>query len=521
MYYINFNSIVKLFLSLAIFFYANILFSQKEDNVWVSGYNALNKNKPDIGNEKMFGTVKLIFKNDSTSQSRVRYALNYFLTNSSICDSNGSLLFYTNGTKIFNKYDSLMQNGDSINEGNYIIQIDTSLRSGGYNLFQSSIIVKKPISGNIYYLFQTFLDYNKSVSSDFYISKLLVTTIDMNANNGLGKVIAKNETIIDGDFGSCISMCRHSNGEDWWLVIKEQHTNCFYKILINDLGYSTNISKDCEGSIAKPQDYHPNSCFSPDGKKYAYLSRKDGLYLFDFDRCYGKLSNHQNIHIADLQDSLFPFFGVSFSPNSRFIYVSSSYYIYQFDLDSSNIQKSEIRVGEYNEIIDTPWIIPAFFYSSQLAPNNKIYISTGSGTLFYHIIDSPDVKGKGCKFIQNGLRLMTFNGSLPNFPHFRLGKANDGCGADVIEVKVKNEKLKIFPNPASDIVSIDFGEYINNKIKIFITNTLGEIIFNKTEQIDARQLSFQTDKWSSGIYFVIVKDEDNNILLKSDLNVSH
>ncbi len=57
----------------------------------------------------------------------------------SICDTNGSLLFYTDGMTVYNKNHIVMPNGTGL--------------LGHNSSTQSAIIVKKPMSNNLYYIF--------------------------------------------------------------------------------------------------------------------------------------------------------------------------------------------------------------------------------------------------------------------------------------------------------------------------------------------------------------------------------
>ncbi len=75
---------------------------------------------------------------------------------------------------------------------------------------------------------------------DFYpnciVRDFLLTTIDMNANQGLGKVVEKNLPVLTGCFQvACAN--RHANGRDWWLLLgdNQQDTIVF--------GYSRRLER--------------------------------------------------------------------------------------------------------------------------------------------------------------------------------------------------------------------------------------------------------------------------------------
>src|SRR5690606_34052923 len=119
--------------------------------------------------------------------------------------------------------------------------------------------------------------------------------------------------------------------------------------------------------------------FSPDGTKcvhYSQVSMSAGNFLniYDFDRCTGLLFNPIHENIVDSAWSG----GVAISPNSRFLYVTSYDYIYQYDLWSYDILATKDTVAIYDgyEIVITPiFTLPTRFFLMQLGPDGRIYIN--------------------------------------------------------------------------------------------------------------------------------------------------
>ena len=78
-------------------------FSQKYDYRWVIG---------DPG-----GNIDLLFTDSSAHAISHHRDIEMSNGQTTISDSAGNLLFFTNGAKVFNVDDSIMQNGDSLNYG--------------------------------------------------------------------------------------------------------------------------------------------------------------------------------------------------------------------------------------------------------------------------------------------------------------------------------------------------------------------------------------------------------------------
>jgi hypothetical protein len=503
------TSIQKCMLVL-IFFSLNLkCFSQKEDNIWFTGYEGGNSDGTlDTGSYTFFGISKLDFSGDTLQINRTRKGVNFDFTNSTICDSLGNIILLTNGTKIYGRDNKMIENGDSLMYGFITENYAPSTKEYGFLTPQGAITIKKPGSKNSYYVFYTFIDTTPDFNFHQYGKELRFAEVDMDANNGKGRVIIKEKAVIADSIGICFSACRHANGRDWWLVTQEINSNCFYKLLVDPTGVFK-ISKDCEGWVQNLNlRFCPASCFSPKGDQFAYINRTDGLYVFDFDRCLGTLSNRGNIRIKEINDSSFSMLSVAYSESGRFLYVSVGIRIFQYDMWASDIQSTRYTIGEYDNFIDTinKWIPSPALYTMQLAPNGKIYLGTGNAAPYFHIIEEPEKPKDSCMFKQRGLRLPTLSIGVSNFPYFRLGKANDGCGADVIEVKVKNEKLKIFPNPASDFIYLKMDDDIST---IEISNILGQIQKTKFEK-ENNLIKIDLNILIDGTYFIRGFDRDHN-----------
>ncbi|MCB9295253.1 MAG: hypothetical protein H6559_19350 [Lewinellaceae bacterium] len=162
------------------------------------------------------------------------------------------------------------------------------------------------------------------------------------------------------------------------------------------------------------------SCFSPDGKKYAridikYLGESEHrVTVYDFDRCTGEFTSFTSFTFVDwaLGGG-----GIAFSENSRFLYVIAWLNIYQFDLTSSNVGATLLKVAEYDGFVTPINNQSTPFRTAQSTPNGEIFVNCASNANYFHIIQSPNQKGLACNAQQHALEIPTFNfNSIPTSP---------------------------------------------------------------------------------------------------------
>src|SRR5580692_4497975 len=81
-------------------------FTQKSDYIWLSGYNGYPHPIYDPSDSFYFATTILNFNYSPLQIEMDSLQMNFSRTNTSFCDSNGNLLFYTNGIYVANRLDS-------------------------------------------------------------------------------------------------------------------------------------------------------------------------------------------------------------------------------------------------------------------------------------------------------------------------------------------------------------------------------------------------------------------------------
>jgi hypothetical protein len=333
---------------------------------------------------------------------------------------------------------------------------------------------------------------------------LYYSLIDMSKNNGLGEVTEKNISILQDTFSrGALHGVRHANGRDWWIICPEYKSNCYYKLLLSPAELSTPV-KQCLGHEWNNRDNTGGVAFTPNGEKYVRSQADNGLNIFDFDRCKGELSNP--IHISLLPDTN-RISGMAISGNSRFVYVTFSNKIYQFDLWGPDIAASKTLVAEYDGYDSSG--NPTTFYHAKLAPDGKIYICTSGPTYYLHVINNPDSLGMACEVLQHEILLpYTHFASMPNTLNFRLGAKAGLC--DTLTTSSQQPQsystkqgVHLSPNPASETVEIRFDES-RERSRIRVFNLLGQLV-NQEEIAEKSSVNMSVSGWPSGTYIVQVE----------------
>lgn len=84
---------------------------------------------------------------------------------------------------------------------------------------------------------------------------------------------------------------------------------------------------------------------------------------------------------------------------------------------------------------------------------------------------------------------------------------------DMIKINKKQNEINIYPNPVKSILYIDFGISIKKKLKIELYDVLGRIVIYK-KTFNKIKTDINIVNLYAGIYFLIIKDEDNIIYRK-------
>ncbi len=472
------------------------LSAQGINTLWCLGYD--NQSGTPVGGFDMnfiSGSLNI------TTKSR---NINYGDVSATICDSNGQMLFSSNGAFIINALGDTMLNGSGLSPSYYT----NNHRWSGLWIPQSVIIIPKPGSTTNYYLIHSTIDDSVQYAYHIYYSE-----IDMTLDNGLGSVISKNNILLNDTLNpGLITAVKNANGRDWWFVVHQSITNRYYIFGLDPYGINYYAS-DTIGEIRRPAN--GQSCFSPDGSKFAVYDARNDLDIMDFDRCSGVFSNCIHVSINDSAAGG----GVAFSSNSKVLYVSSTVYVYQFDMDAPDIALSKTTVAVWDTNYSPSPPAATTFYQSHLAPDNKIYICFTNGTLDIHVIDYPDSIGMACHLCQHCVHLPRYNATtMVNHPNYFLG-AEHGSICDSLTNAVPNISTSIisfnlFPNPARSVLYItQSNKEIIKLISIF--NSLGqEQLINYSSIKNGEYMEVNISSLSPGIYFLEMMSDRQKVVKK-------
>jgi len=266
--------------------------------------------------------------------------------------------------------------------------------------------------------------------------------------------------------------------------------------------------------------------FSPNGKWYINCNHTEGLQIFPFDRCSGRLSNP--VIVDWLPEDQHDAVGVAVSPSSRYIYARGGRKnLYQFDLNADTIAHSRILVDSFDGYSE--YGVPITFYQLMTAPNGKIYMTATNGVRYLHVINSPNLAGRDCNFVQRGLPLKGFNGpSLPNFPHFRLfdvpGSVCDTLGIDgkpTPDDTLRPIRLlprpcegdfSLWPNPASVSTLLVLPACGVGRVDMY--DAVGRLVLHFPIPAGSRDIPIEVLLLPAGLYFLQVRTQNGGRVVK-------
>ncbi len=418
---------------------------------------------------------------------------------STISDSAGAILCYSDGMTVWNKQHQVMQNGTGL--------------LGNSSTTQSSVIVPSPFNPDRYF-------YLFTLSSGFcclgnITDGLRYSLIDICDDSTRGAVMTnyKNIPLMDS-VTEKVAVTRHANGTDYWIVTHRYKSNQFWAFHLDATGIAdtviTAIGSVYNGSIAGTQGQMK---FSPDGQMLVAGSSngQDLLELFDFDPATGIVSNYRPLVKPNNDQAAI--YGVEFSPDKSKLYVRgiTSFglvYIFmvQYDLSAGNLA----AINASQVIIDTDAMGLIRPSGLQLGPDGKIYMTSINGIATLAVIQSPNVAGTACNFQDQVVSLGGRNSSysLPTvIAGYAYTNTKPKCDLNGTAENAAGQKPVVFPNPFTDAVTFRFPQSVH-AAQLELTDICGRSIRIITG-ISGNSFTLQRDELPGGIYFYRIAGEAN------------
>lgn len=328
---------------------------------------------------------------------------------STISDASGNLLFYTDGTTVWDKNHNQMSNGTGL--------------TGNSTSTQSALIV--PCSCDQYFIFTTG-------SQNDYVVGLRYSIVDFTSNN-LGAVVTKN-TLLLANSSEKVAAVSDGNG-GYWVVAHTIDDNCFHSFhilsgtctpqlpaVISAVGasYANGYSKFGQGQMK----------FSPDGKLLAHAGLNietqapppSFVELFSFNKITGSITNYLPGTVTSRDTSPGRFYGLEFSPDSKSLWATTTQttsVIYHYPITSG------IGLGTPTPINPPGSGVAAL----QLGPDGKIYVARiGQPSLY--VLPSPNAVNGGWIDATNTANLLPLAAGSSSQYGLPTVIAGDYCGSN-------------------------------------------------------------------------------------------
>ncbi|WCO00343.1 T9SS type B sorting domain-containing protein [Psychroserpens ponticola] len=386
----------------------------------------------------------------------------------SISDTNGNLLFYSDGITIWNANHAPMTNGS--------VALGTGLK-GDDSSTSSGLIVPKPQDSNYYYIFTVDEPHHNNTSAvpggfenDGINDGLMYSLVDMTLDGGLGDVdgVEKNIPLVTYDptdplqteykCSEKITAVKADDCSSFWVI--SHFIDKFYAFKVTETGVETTPVVSTAGPTVPISGYRRNALgylkASPDGSKLAVAhfgfatspgdDAAGGVYLFDFDNDTGIVSNAIELYSPQNNDSPY---GVEFSAENRKIYASindgitgnGSSRILQWDLEAADIPNTQQTIHTSNTINAG---------AIQLGLDKRIYrvqfefSGGGNSDRFIGVIPNPEADGAAAGYNETGV-LLDINNSQNRgrigLPPFIQSLFNSQV--DIIQNGISTTELKL------------------------------------------------------------------------------
>jgi hypothetical protein len=365
--------------------------TSNQNNIWYFGYksgldfNNLQNGYPTVltdGQVPMYndsdGDVFSDLDNNLYDDSENSFIYNYHNEGvASVSKPNGDLLFYTNGSEIWNS-NHIIITGTG-NNGSTTQQL-----SGSSSSAQSATIIKDPGNCFRYYVFT--VDATPEVSTQLPHNGLHYTVLEFNSNYTFNQFIEYDVPLYTNLLDESISAIKGENN-NYFIIVHKNNSIDFlvYELTSSGIGVanvvpSTRIPQNPHSFLYDRKYMRANK----DGNLLAIPSEKALIEFYSFDKSNGNMNYLNEELITEINshttNEIWHAYGLEFSYSGRYLYVTerSGPNLYQLDLlDINNISYSFKTLGS-----DALGAV-------QLGSDGKLYIASKNKNYVY-VYDNPD-----------------------------------------------------------------------------------------------------------------------------------
>ncbi len=284
----------------------------------------------------------------------------------SVSDTSGNLLFYTNGTTVWNRTHNPMPNGSGL--------------FGGPSNTQGSVIVPKPGDPDNYYLI-TIDGWTGNMQGLYY------SEIDMALSSGNGDIVTGRKNLLLNDYSGTavisgynnasekLTSTIHSNGIDYWVITQLRNRLHVYSVTSTGITYSSNttapVTINGSNGIGAMK-------ISPNTQRIGIAYQRGTATNSNSVLVFGSFNNTTGVVTLDPTTIILPdnnLNGLEFSPNSQNLY---------FTRVSTGVFCTTGPTAPIQTVFNTG----SGFFGLQRAVNNRIYMATSGSQL--SVINNPD-----------------------------------------------------------------------------------------------------------------------------------
>jgi hypothetical protein len=314
----------------------------------------------------------------------------------------GNLQLYTNGVLVIT------------GQGKILNPPYTYLK-GHQSTTQSAVIIKKPASNNIYYIFTAdAAEYLDPPNEGIHYS-----IVDMALNGGDGALTDINIPLLN-TASEKLTATPHANGQDIWVIARGFGNNNFYSWLLTKDGIVDTVITSIGFAPINTNESIGYMRVSPKGNKIVVVYQEKPFFeIYRFDNKSGTMSDRIQIPI----DGYYQLYGVEFSPNGNLLYISNS----RTSQDFFTVFQFDISKHDYNSILNSKYQVvndKGNVGALMLGPNNRIYLAA-VGEPHLKAIMNPNNKGPQCSFNNLAVSLrdsLSYMGLPQTFPKYNYSK---------------------------------------------------------------------------------------------------